>query len=197
MVRSKSSQAGPEVKTASVKVHEDRRKQHSNIDRISRIAELLNEVATLMKSEPQVDSKSLEQLTRLQLRLKIPTKRVQFRTNAFPDTPPARWLVRENRKETPIDFIRRVYYPWLGKGLSRSHIRHLDKSLYLALYKFLAEGGEIPPDIDLPTKKQLSDRELKQAGYTQGKPSSEQREAVRLYHLARDRARKSKKLRED
>ncbi|MGE3712117.1 MAG: hypothetical protein AB7G35_20925, partial [Hyphomicrobiaceae bacterium] len=50
-----------------------------------------------------------------------------------PDTAPERWSRREGRKENPVAFIRRVYAPWLNRGLTRAHLLTLDRALYSAL----------------------------------------------------------------
>lgn len=66
----------------------------------------------------------------------------------LPDKAPEIYKERADRKEDPEAFTRRVYEPWLGKGLLRPHIKQLDKPLYQALYK---KG--FPSDFDtlLPT----------------------------------------------
>ena len=105
---------------------------------------------------------------------------------------------RTDRKEKAIGFIKRVYSPWLGHGLTRSHIMELDKPLYVALknhiyYHGAAEG------LDLPTKAEQIDRDfVKLAGFDD--PAS--RDALdqeiialrRIHHLleSRDRSRKGK-----
>ncbi|MDQ0462963.1 hypothetical protein QO010_000711 [Caulobacter ginsengisoli] len=74
-----------------------------------------------------------------------------------PKEPPALWLVDREGKETPIEFIRRHYTPWLGKGLHRGDIRRLDRPLYNALGNYLA-NHPMPDDIDLPTLQEYNDR---------------------------------------
>jgi hypothetical protein len=113
---------------------------------------------------------------------------------SLPEHAPALWLERENRKETPAEFIKREYTPWLGKGLTQAHIRHLDRSLYMALHQWL-RWHELPPDLDLPTKKEMNDRKLRQLGEEPLKAlpskgatlSPEMRESLRLYEVARRR----------
>ncbi|MEM7544173.1 MAG: hypothetical protein AAF367_01430 [Pseudomonadota bacterium] len=60
-----------------------------------------------------------------------------------PDVAPELYAEREDRSERAEAFIRRVYAPWLGRGLLRPHLKALDKSAYQALYK---QG--IPDDFD-------------------------------------------------
>jgi hypothetical protein len=59
-----------------------------------------------------------------------------------------------NRKENPYEFLYRVYADQLGKGLVRPDIKHMDKSLYAALYKYRHHRDIVPTDIDekLPKK---------------------------------------------
>ena len=60
----------------------------------------------------------------------------------LPDTAPELWENRIGRKENPITFTKRVYAPWLGKGLQRSHLLTLDKTLYSALGVWLHRHPE-------------------------------------------------------
>lgn len=67
---------------------------------------------------------------------------------APPATAPELYKDRANRKEIPVAFIRRVYGPWLGRGISRPHIKHLDEPLYHGLYRYLSKNAE-PEDLKL------------------------------------------------
>lgn len=154
---------------------------------VSRIVTLLDEVAELMRRDPGVDRRALEYLGQLQTRIRLVASSNAELGN-LPTKPPARWLDRQDRQESPIDFIRREYSPWLGRGLSRPHIRNLDKSLYAALCNWISEHGKMPDDLDLPTRREINDRRLEETGYASIGPSAEQREALRLYHAARRRA---------
>lgn len=51
----------------------------------------------------------------------------------MPDAAPELWIDRKGRKENPVAFIRRVYAPWLKRGLKRGDLRALDQQLYQAL----------------------------------------------------------------
>ncbi|MFN3625453.1 MAG: hypothetical protein ACK4TP_15485 [Hyphomicrobium sp.] len=53
--------------------------------------------------------------------------------SARPQAAPELWSQREGRKENPVAFIRRVYAPWLSRGLVRGDLRSLDPPLYQAL----------------------------------------------------------------
>jgi len=44
---------------------------------------------------------------------------------SLPDKAPELWSEREGRSENPVAFIRRVYAPWLGRGLIRPHVNGL------------------------------------------------------------------------
>jgi hypothetical protein len=51
----------------------------------------------------------------------------------MPKAAPELWGDRKGRKENPVAFIRRVYAPWLDRGLKRGDLRTLDQQLYQAL----------------------------------------------------------------
>lgn len=75
----------------------------------------------------------------------------------LPEKAPELYKERANRKEDPEAFTRRVYEPWLGKGLLRPHIKVLDKPLYQSLYK---KGFPSDFDILLPTAQGRSGQHL-------------------------------------
>jgi len=113
--------------------------------------------------------------------------------------PRCSWLERQDRKQTPPDFIKDVYTEWLGQGLTQAHIRQVDRSLYYALHKWL-KSNDMPNDLDLPTRKQMNDRLLQQHGipsaaeswgkiYNRVGPVT--KEKIRLYTIARTRSRRN------
>lgn len=110
----------------------------------------------------------------------------------IPSQAPEYYQKRKDRRERPHEFIRRVYSKWLGKGLARHHLLHLDKSLYHALCCWLTKN-DIPDWLDLPTKKQINDRELEGIGVDEGDmlpyPSYYKglKDKLRLYNAARNR----------
>lgn len=73
--------------------------------------------------------------------------------------------------ENPPAFVKRVYGPWLGHGLTKAHIRNLDPKLYTAIDNWLKKPGcEWPDDVDLPTLKEQNDRMV--AALTAGSPDT-------------------------
>ena len=63
--------------------------------------------------------------------------------------------------DTPPEFVQRVYGQWLGRGLTRAHIRNLDPKLYTAIDNWLKKPGcDWPSDVDLPTLKEQNDRDV-------------------------------------
>lgn len=84
----------------------------------------------------------------------------------LPSTAPALWSqdreavhdpgTSKKRLENAGEFTRRVYGPWLGKGMTRNLLRKLDNPLFQALYR--AYGSNLPDDLPLPTKKDENDR---------------------------------------
>lgn len=75
----------------------------------------------------------------------------------LPKAAPAAWASDKLPGDTPPDFIKRHYEPWLGKGLTRPDIKRLDAQLYGALNNWLRHN-EMPADFDLPTLKEKNDR---------------------------------------
>ena len=61
-----------------------------------------------------------------------------------------RWNQRENKRELPLDFIKRVYAKWVGKGLTRSSLRKIDPKLYTALANWARNPKNTIPDDILP-----------------------------------------------
>ncbi len=164
-----------------------------NLERRLKIFALLEEISQLLVNEKEIDATALEYLSQLQLRLSL---RTSYKSDKNLDDPlnsaPRKWLDRENRNESPVGFILREYKTWIGK-ISRAKIKDLDKSLYSALYRYISKGGEIPPEFDVPTQKEINTRLLERAGYLSGRISNDQREAVRLYHVAMRRPFPGKK----
>lgn len=75
----------------------------------------------------------------------------------LPASAPALWATDKQPSDTPPDFIKRHYEPWLGKGFARPNIKQLDPQLYTALNNWL-RNNEMPADLDLPTLKEKNDR---------------------------------------
>lgn len=63
--------------------------------------------------------------------------------------------------ESPPEFVKRVYAPWLGQGLDRAHIKHLDPTLYQSINNW-SRKNEWPADVDLPTRSEQTQRTIEQ-----------------------------------
>jgi len=72
----------------------------------------------------------------------------------LPAKAPELWSEREGRSENPVAFLRRVYAPWLGRGLIRPHVKALDPGLYNAFNVWCHRN----PDDTLPELLTLSAR---------------------------------------
>lgn len=110
---------------------------------------------------------------------------------ALPDKAPELYQAREDRSEMAPEFIRRVYGQWMGHGLMRNHLLELDKPLYMALAQWL-QKHDMPDWLDLPTKKQLNDRQLVQLGLAPDSTEAEEylrrlKELYRLKNAAQNR----------
>jgi hypothetical protein len=78
----------------------------------------------------------------------------------LPRKAPQLWSRRDRSlKLNPISFTRMTYGPWLGKGLTRSHLRELDKALYHALANWISRhpGDAIP---ELPSQSEQLDSKI-------------------------------------
>ena len=78
----------------------------------------------------------------------------------LPRKAPLLWARRDRSlKLTPVAFTRMTYGPWLGKGLTRSHLRELDKALYHALANWVSRHPEdgMP---ELPSQSERVDQKL-------------------------------------
>jgi hypothetical protein len=116
----------------------------------------------------------------------------------LPETPPALWKESKEPGDTPPEFIRRHYGPWLNvdaTGLTRPDIKRLDPSLYMALANWLRKN-ELPDDCPVPIKSQRLDSELARvaegglASVVSGDdPASILRDAQRLLSAKRRRER--------
>lgn len=162
--------------------------KHSRADRILKIAAILTELAELMQQEG-MGKEALHHLHQLQMRVRFAAPSASSPPQNIPTDPPAKWVDRTSREETPVDFIRREYFPWLGKGLTSAHIRRLDISLYEALKRWVRTNGPVP-NFDLPTKKEMIDRRISEGTEFKIVYSPEQREKLRLYQALRRRSAK-------
>lgn len=88
--------------------------------------------------------------------------KVQIERKGLPDKAPELWLDRDKRlREEAPQFIKRVYEPWLGKGLTRTDIGRLDKSLGYAITDWLTPQGRVwPEDVDLPSMEEWRTRAI-------------------------------------
>ncbi|MFZ4808237.1 MAG: hypothetical protein ACOYLQ_13350 [Hyphomicrobiaceae bacterium] len=76
----------------------------------------------------------------------------------LPDTAPEAWAGRDlNRRETAPDFIRRVYGPWIGRGLTRKLVKQRDPDLYRALSVWLTRHPDDAITQVLPKQSELLD----------------------------------------
>jgi hypothetical protein len=99
------------------------------------------------------------------------------------------WQSDRQDKESPADFIARVYAPWIGKGLTRADIRRLDKPLYVALASWLQrKGNELA--FDLPTKKEVANQAFgNPITVPAGSPEEQLKELERVTSALRRRVR--------
>ena len=84
---------------------------------------------------------------------------VQIERKDLPKKAPELWLDRDRRLgEDAPRFVKRVYGPWLDKGLTRGDISKLDKSLGQAIKDWLIPQGRVwPEDVNLPTTQEWRD----------------------------------------
>jgi len=132
-------------------------------------------------------------LTRIFARTGARKKSVQF-----PQQAPEAWSQRtNNRRESPADFILRVYGRWIRKGFSRADLRRLDIPLYQAFAKWI-ERHPAPRRLEAfarETRSVLVERELKELNIREPGDAyrlfpDDRNRADRLYHAAQKRLRK-------
>jgi hypothetical protein len=164
---------------------EDRSSVGTSPDRVNQIAQLLSELADLMR-QGQFGKDVMHHLHQLQMRIRFAKEKSSaVRQSETPERPPALLIDRKNKSETPIEFIVRGYRRWLGRGLTRAHLRKLDMGLYDALKHWLRENKP-PADFDLPTKSEMIDRRLALADSLSVRHSPEQKAKLRLREAAAD-----------
>lgn len=157
-----------------------------------RIVALAAKIARLCDQTQDVseEARALARRFQVMITFALSTEATQ-RTTKLPDSAPEKWLERKNKKETPFDFVKRVYAPFIGRGLTRPHIKAIDLSLYNAIKSWKSNGGSIPEDFAeiLPTKRKSIDQKLADSGLMDGSASEETKEILRLYHVAKRRCR--------
>ncbi|MEA2902770.1 MAG: hypothetical protein QOI12_157 [Alphaproteobacteria bacterium] len=85
-------------------------------------------------------------------------------TARLPTIAPEVWSERpRGHPETCVEFIKRVYDPWLGRGITRAYIRDLDESLIRTFDVFVVRNGQ-PADLNLPAMKTSPKRRLASLG---------------------------------
>jgi hypothetical protein len=78
----------------------------------------------------------------------------------LPDKAPILWAKRDRALGlNPVGFTMWIYGAWLGKGLTRSKLRELDKPLYHALANWISRHPE-DDVLDLPSQSELIDRKI-------------------------------------
>lgn len=81
-----------------------------------------------------------------------------------PLTPTELWEHRSGRKENPVAFLRRVYAPWLGQGMTRADLRRIDLPLYRAFSAWLRRHPE-DPVAELPSLSEAIDRKIERLAH--------------------------------
>lgn len=115
------------------------------------VRELFPELAEIERAEKEGQSSQVSRA----VEQKAPVQEPQ--PSPLPEKAPALWAEAKEPGDTPPAFIQRHYAPWLGQGLTRADVRHLDPQLYMALSNWLRKN-ELPEGFDLPTTKEKNDR---------------------------------------
>jgi hypothetical protein len=98
-----------------------------------------------------------------------------------PPVAPTLYADRPDKSENVVDFVKRVYSPWLDGDFTRADLRHLDKKCASALTSFEHNRGQgrLPlSELNLPTVQERNDRLLKE-----GLDSQDPAERRRLQHV--------------
>lgn len=91
------------------------------------------------------------------------------------------WKTRSDSKEPVVAFIKRVYAPFIDKGLTRKHLS-VDPSLYTALANWLRKN-DLPDWLDLPTAWEATP----EITFTE-----EEQIGIRKYHALQARKQRAK-----
>lgn len=109
---------------------------------------------------------ALFQQVRLSLPVELTPRHYRFAQRELPEEPPVPWeSFRYAQDEgfapklNPVEFIRMSYKEWIGKGLTRHHLRQIDPHLYQALNVWEHRHPE-QRMTDLPTKVQVIDEKI-------------------------------------
>lgn len=109
---------------------------------------------------------ALFQQLRLSLPVELTPRHYNFAQRELPEEPPVPWeSFRYAQDEgfapklNPVEFIRMSYKEWIGKGLTRHHLRQIDPHLYQALNVWEHRHPE-QRMTDLPTKVQVIDEKI-------------------------------------
>jgi len=129
--------------------------------------------------------------------VEIYTELFERREPTRPEAAPELYAKRRNIHENPADFIKRVYAPWLGKGLVWRDLYHLDRKLYQSFNVWRGKHG-MPEDLDLPTRSEVTTRLIEEMGGDVAAPNrsiraaslgDETRDQQRVYDALRWRER--------
>jgi hypothetical protein len=164
---------------------------------LASIERLLSATYDLMSREPNLDRGAFEHLRQLRVKVRFAMSARNPGTSEAPREAPVRWSERKTSELSPLEFLSQTYRPWLQAGtISRADIRHLDRPLYLALYKAKITSKQLD-DIGLPTKEEMNNRQLAAAGplkrpihnLKMAELPPAERERARLWSAARRRKR--------
>ncbi|MEP4552734.1 MAG: hypothetical protein ABJR46_14995 [Tateyamaria sp.] len=116
-----------------------------------------------------------------------------FEINDFPQKAPEIYKDRVNKDENALEFIKRVYKPWLNKGLSHNQLNRIDTSAYYA-YRNYTKYHAIDPTILLPDQTTQIDREYEiLTSFDDPSAASEVRTEIkilrRIYHFLDSRGK--------
>lgn len=141
----------------------DRSHSHRNENIEARAIELAGDLRTI----PESERKRIFSLLAQELGLSATFKQASAKAKAskFPDQAPELWADRpKGTRESPADFIIRVYGRWIKKGFARPDLRRLDAPLYQAFAKWI-ERHPAPAKLETfsqETRSSRVDRELEE-----------------------------------
>lgn len=79
----------------------------------------------------------------------------------LPTVAPKLWKDRERgRKTNPVKFMKDVYGEWIGHGITRAYIKHLDKQLYSAYAQHIGRYPEEKLNLPHTSRNKIEDPEL-------------------------------------
>lgn len=154
------SESSKKLSKTSISENVDSVFRNQDIEKVTRLIQ-----AHFQQILSLVDGTTLSDVQKIHL-YREATSELFSKIDALLPTPKKADLLYKNRddkKETPINFVKLHYSKYLGKNLTLAHLRQFDFYLYTQILKQRSQlKGHWPSGFYLPTKEEATSRELEQ-----------------------------------